>query len=151
MPTGSENCETIQRLVRVFDLSKCYQTITLVGKDLTLTPQFGPLIWKDMRRNSWTDTVKRQTRKATNVTTSLRHVWMIINVKKMNRKQLETCRKSAQTSSQNVFFIGRPRHFKVWKFLRSHRIQKEDSFQHALKLRRCESQLNSTENDLMHI
>ena len=51
----------------------------------------GPMTWKVMRRNAWTDIANLRIKRHNNHTKSWRHAWMTTNLKKKKLDQLENC------------------------------------------------------------
>ena len=51
----------------------------------------GPMTWKVMHRNAWTDIANLPIKRLNNYAKSRRHAWMTTNLKKKRLDQLENC------------------------------------------------------------
>ena len=67
----------------------------LVQGNLTQISLHGPVIWKVMQRNVWSDIANRRTKQPSNCTKSQRFALTVINLKKRNWDVLENCQKFA--------------------------------------------------------
>ena len=67
----------------------------LVQGDLTQTSLHGPIIWKVMQKNVWSDIASWRTKQPSNFTKSQLHALMTINSKKKTWGLLENCQKYA--------------------------------------------------------
>ena len=74
----------------------------LVQASLTQTSLHGPMMWKVMQRNVWSDVASWRTKQPSNCTMLQRHVLMTIKSKKKNWDLLENCQRYACTSSHQM-------------------------------------------------
>ena len=68
----------------------------------TQTSPHGPMIWKVMQRNVWSDVASWRTKPPSNCTKLQLHVLMTINSRKKNWDLLENCQKDAHRLFSNA-------------------------------------------------
>ena len=101
MSNKQRYCGQLQGYVWIQDVSWTYRKYRVQG-NLMQTSMAGPMMWKVMQRNAWSDITSWRTKHHSNCTKLQLHVLMTINPKKKNWDLLEICQKYALKLSWNA-------------------------------------------------